>query len=96
MYRYTYNSIILHLREKHPVKVHVWAGISHRGHTGIICIFDGKMDAVLYVDIIRQTLLPFLDTIYPDGHHLMQGNDPKHTSNHCKDYFKKTPLNRRT
>ena len=53
------------------------------------------MDAVLYVDIIGQTLLPFLDTIYPDGHHLMQGNDPKHTSNHCKDYFKKTPLNQK-
>ena len=30
-------------RPKHPVKVHVWAGISMRGRTGI-CILDGMMD----------------------------------------------------
>ena len=91
---YICNAIILHVycRAKHPVKVHVWAGISHRGRTGI-CIFDGIMDAVLYVDIIGQTLLPFLETIYPDGHRLMQDNDPKHTSNHCKDYLREHDIN---
>ena len=31
-------------RPKHPVKVHVWAGISCHGPTGV-CIFDGIMDA---------------------------------------------------
>ena len=31
-------------RPKHPVKVHVWAGISTRGATKI-CIFQGIMDA---------------------------------------------------
>ena len=72
--------VYYYLRAKHPVKVHVWAGISHRGCTGI-CIFDGIMDAVLYVNIIGETLLPFLEDIYPDGHRLMQDNDPKHTSN---------------
>ena len=68
------------------VTVHVWAGISHRERTGI-CIFDGTMDAVLYVSIIEQTLLPFLADVYPDGHSLMQDNDPKHTSNLCKEFL---------
>ena len=58
------------------MKVHVWARIIHRGHTGI-CIYDGIMDADMYVSIIEQTLLPFLKGIYPDGHCLMQDNDPK-------------------
>ena len=35
------------LRPKHPTKVHVWAGISKKGATGI-CIFEGKMNAPLF------------------------------------------------
>ena len=45
-------------RPKHPTKVHVWAGISKKGATGI-CIFEGKMNAPLFCQILRQTLLPF-------------------------------------
>ena len=52
-------------RPKHPVKVHVWAG----GRTGV-CIFDGIMDAEMYVTILRHTLLPFLREVYPDGHRM--------------------------
>ena len=37
-------------RAKHSVKVHVWAGISKRGRTGI-CIFEGIMDAILYTEV---------------------------------------------
>ena len=66
-------------RPKHPVKVHVWAGISIEGPTKI-CIFDGTMDAILYVKILRTTLLPFIAQKYPRGHRFMQDNDPKHTS----------------
>lgn len=39
---------------KHPVKVHVWAGISARGPTGV-CIFDGIMDARMYTSIWKPT-----------------------------------------
>ena len=47
-------------RPKHPTKVHVWAGISKKGATGI-CIFEGTMDdATLYCKILERTLLPFL------------------------------------
>ena len=58
-------------RAKHPVKVHVWAGISMRGRTGI-CSFDGIMDAPVYVDILQQTLVPFIHQVFPDGHRFMQ------------------------
>jgi len=36
---------------KHPIKVHVWAGISHRGRSKL-CIFEGKMNAPLFVSIL--------------------------------------------
>ena len=46
-------------RPKHPVKLHVWAGISRRGPTPIV-IFEGIMNADLYVSILRQSLLHLL------------------------------------
>ena len=74
------------LRAKHPVKVHVWAGISKRGRTGI-CIFEGIMDAPLYIEVLNQTLLPFLERVYPDSHRFMADNDPKHTSREATDWL---------
>ena len=41
-------------RPKHPTKVHVWAGISFRGATGV-CVFDGIMDAQMYTNIWKPT-----------------------------------------
>lgn len=38
------------------------------------------MDKYLYIDILRKTLLPFIQDKYPDGHRFMADNDPKHTS----------------
>ena len=60
-------------RAKHPVKVHVWAGISMRGRTGI-CIFEGIMDAPVYVNILEQTLIPFVRQVFPfpEKHRFMQ------------------------
>ena len=54
---------MLSFKAKHPVKVHVWAGISKHGKTGI-CIFEGIMDASLYIEILEATLLPFLESVY--------------------------------
>ena len=79
-------------RAKHPVKVHVWAGISKRGRTGI-CIFEGIMNAPLYIQVLEQTLIPFLQSAYPDGHRFMADNDPKHTSNQAKDFLKEKGVN---
>ena len=51
-------------RPKHPVKIHVWAGISKKGATKA-CIFEGIMDAPLYCEILQKTLLPFLQEKFP-------------------------------
>ena len=53
---------------KHPVKVHVWAGISKKGATGV-CIFEGKIDAILYCEILQRTLVQFLAETFPSPPH---------------------------
>ena len=73
-------------RAKHPVKVHVRAAISIRGPSGI-AIFDGIMDAAIYVSILDNALLPFLRSVYSDGHRSMQDNDPKHTSRMANSFM---------
>ena len=78
-------------KPKHPVKVHVWAGISRHGATKI-CIFDGIMDAVLFCNILETTLVPFIREKLPD-HRLMQDNDPKHTSRRAKAFFEESGIN---
>ena len=78
---------------KHPYEVHVWAGISKRGATGIT-ILTGCMDAVFFVEtILRKNLLPFISTHFPNGHRFQQDNDPKHTSNLAKSIFEEEVVN---
>ena len=75
----------------HPLKVHVWAGISRHRATKI-CIFDGIMDADLYCNILDTTLMPFIRETLPD-HRFMQDNDPKHTSRRAKSFFEEKNIN---
>ena len=79
-------------RAKHPVKVHVWAGISLRGRCGI-CIFEGKMNAPLYTSILDSTLVLFLQDLFPEHHRFMQDNDPKHTSKLARRFLVKANIN---
>jgi len=51
-------------KPKHPLKVHVWAGISRSGATKI-CIFEGIMQADLYCNIVEDTLIPFINKTLP-------------------------------
>ena len=74
----SFNWYAIVFRAKHPVKVHVWAGISLRGVTGI-CIFEGTMDKELFAEILDKTLVPYLQKF--ETHRFMQ-DDPKHTSPH--------------
>lgn len=79
-------------RPKHPTEVHVWAGISVRGATGV-CIFDGIMDAPMYTRILQTHLIPFIRDVYPSGHRFMQDNDPKHTSHHTQQFMEEQGIN---
>lgn len=78
-------------KPKHPLKVHVWAGISKHGATKI-CIFDGIMDAELYCNILESTLVPFVREKLPD-HRFVQDNDPKHTSRRAQAFFEEKNIN---
>ena len=79
-------------RPKHPLKVHVWAGISLTGRTGI-CIFQGTMNKEVYVDILERTLCPFIRDVYPHSHKFFQDNDPKHTSRYAASFMARKGIN---
>ena len=51
------------------------------------------MDAEMYQDILRQTLLPFLQNVYPSGHQFVQNNNPKHTSRAAQQFYADNGIN---
>lgn len=51
------------------------------------CIFTGIMVRYLYVDILKKTLLLFVQDAYPESHRLMADNDPKHNSHYARDFL---------
>ena len=83
---------ILKQRAKHPIKIHIWGGISKREATNVI-IFSGIMNAEYLAEIFQFGLLPFLRDRYPDGHRLQQDNDPKHASYLIEEFFKEHNVN---
>ena len=50
-------------KPKHPYKLHIWAGIYHRETCYIlyVMLFDGIMRQNFFVNILRDTLLPFAE-----------------------------------
>ena len=63
----------------------MWAGINWNSRTSIV-IFEGKLNALGYIDILSQTK-------YPNSHRLMADNDPKHTLNCAKEFIEDTGIN---
>ena len=51
------------------------------------------MNAELYVEIIKEALLPFIKEKFPVYHRFMQDNDPKHTSKHAQKFLKDNNVN---
>ena len=71
----------------------MWAGIGWHGATEI-CIFDGIMDAPMYLHILQVAFLPTLQQPeYENSHRFMQDCDPKHTSRVAKAFFDQNGVN---
>lgn len=51
------------------------------------------MNAPLFVEILKKTLLPFLRERLPEGHRFMMDNDPKHTSKLAKEFLETNGVN---
>lgn len=73
-------------KPKHPLKLHVWGGISMRGATPLV-MFQDNLNAVRLAEIFRKGLIPFVNSKFPEGHKFQQDNDPKHCSNHIKEFL---------
>ena len=78
-------------RPKHPVKVHIWGGISWHGRTPLV-VFEGVMDAAGFIRVIEQGCLPFVRDVLPN-HRFMQDNDPKHCSRLATDFLAENGVN---
>ena len=80
-------------KPKHPLKIHVWGGISRRGATNIL-LFDGILRKEFFVEnILKNTLLPFIKSTFPDGHRFQQDNDPKHKSKLAQSFMEDNGIN---
>ena len=82
-------------RVKHPLKVHVWGGISGKGPTKLV-VFNGIMAAEFYTNkILKEALLPSINHLYPAplSHRFWQDNDPKHTSKLAKKFMEDNNIN---
>lgn len=85
--------ITLKPKVKHPLQVHIWAGISWHGASRI-CIFDGhvRMDRFLFCKILSNNFLPFsadMEARVGIKPVLQMDNDPKHTSRYAKKWLGK-------
>lgn len=72
-------------RAKHPCKVHVWAGISCQWNTPIV-IFERLMNGAGLTEVFKAGLVPYINQVN-NNPHLMQDNDPKHTSTRVALWF---------
>jgi len=72
---------------KHEMYVMVWGCFCSRGVSYLRRI-DGKMDRFVYLNILEDSLLPFLSTTFDHRNFIFQqDNDPKHTARVVTDWF---------
>lgn len=56
-------------------------------------IFDGIMNADMYVSILEEGLLPSVQRLYcGTGYLFMQENDPKHASRRAREFFEENGI----
>jgi len=68
------------------LKIMVWACFSYSG-VGPIHMVDGIMDQQVYVNILRNLMMPYAEDEMPLIWTFQQDNDPKHTSKLAKEWF---------
>ena len=56
-------------------------------------MFKGIMNADHYQQILERSLIPFIQSCYPDHHRLQQDSDPKHTIHHIEAFFEANGIN---
>lgn len=80
-------------KPKHPLKVHLWAGISRRGAT-VVLTFDGIMTGKFFTKkILKAEVVPFVRRVFPDQHRFQMDNDPKHRSKVAQDFMTENDIN---
>jgi len=79
-------------RAKHPIKLHIWGGISVKGATKLV-MFTGILNAKRLGKVYEAGLLPFVNKNFPDGHRLYQDNDPKHSSHFIEEFLEDKGIN---
>ena len=79
-------------RAKHPIKIHIWGGISSKGTTSLV-MFTGIMNAERLGAVYDAGLVPFIQERFPDGHRLHQDNDPKHSSKYMEEFLRQRGVN---
>ena len=68
------------------VKVMVWAGFCARGKAKPV-IVDGTINAVEYVEVLRNAMQLAGNNFYLGSWHIQQDETPAHTAVHTKEYF---------
>ena len=80
--------ILCFYRATHPVKVHVWAGISRSEATKVKASWTGSER-----QNSQANLLPFIKTTFPFSHRFMQDNNPKQTSAYALEFMQQEGIN---
>ena len=83
---------ILKQRPKHPIKLHIWGGISVKGATRLV-MFSGIMNACRLSAVYEAGLVPFIQERFPKGHRLYQDNDPEHSPKYIEKFLKERGVN---
>lgn len=71
--------------------VMVWGAISASGKSAL-AVLDGTLNAVKYVDILENYLLPFAYCVHGESFTFMQDNAAVHTARYVQDWFEHTKI----
>jgi hypothetical protein len=63
-------------------------GLMHAQAIGPLVRIEGRFDAEKYIDILNETVLPYIEEHFPDGHfYYYQDNSPIHKARAVREWF---------